>query len=287
MISYVIDGKILSKKIKKEIFYNVRNLVKNGNRVPLLSIVLVGNNYSSHLYINNIKQYCNEIGFLVVIYYFPYDVIEVNILDLINQLNFSFLIDAILIQMPLPRSINNKKICEKVIHNKDVDCINPFNIGKLFLKRPFFIPCTQKGIFSLINYYNIKICGLNALVLGKSNIVGKPISFKLLLSGCNVTLTNILNINLKFLIKKSDLIIVALGKAKFLKGSWIKKGSIVIDVGINKLINGVLVGDVDYYSSLKKTSYITPVPGGIGPMTVASLMQNIYKAYKHNNLIYK
>ncbi|MGK2896970.1 MAG: tetrahydrofolate dehydrogenase/cyclohydrolase catalytic domain-containing protein [Candidatus Makana argininalis] len=284
MLSYIIDGRKLSKKIKKKLLNNVRNLIKNGNRVPVLSILLIGNHYSSQSYINSIKKYCNEIGFIIIIYNLPYDILESNILELIDQLNCSSLIDAILIQMPLPIKINNKNICKNIIYNKDVDCINPYNIGMLFLQRPFFIPCTQKSIFSLLNFYNIKIFGLNALVLGNSNIVGKPIGFKLLLLGCNVTITNIFNINLKFLIKQSDLLIVALGKARFLQGSWIKKGSIVIDVGINKLPNGMLVGDVDYNSSLKKAAYITPVPGGVGPMTVASLMKNTFKAYKYNNI---
>ncbi|MFI4819032.1 MAG: tetrahydrofolate dehydrogenase/cyclohydrolase catalytic domain-containing protein [Enterobacterales bacterium] len=284
MLASIIDGKKLSKNIKNKLFKIVKNLIKNGNRVPVLAVILIGNNYSSKLYIILIKKYCNKIGFKLLIYNFPNDIFEINVLELIDQLNYSILIDAILIQMPLPIKLNNNNICENIIPNKDVDCINPFNIGKLFFKRSFFVPCTPKGILSLLNFYNIKIFGLNALVLGESNIVGKPISLKLLLLGCNVTITNIYNINLKYLIKKSDLLIVALGKAKFVHGSWIKKGSIVIDVGINKLINGILVGDVDYISSLKKASYITPVPGGVGPMTVVSLMQNVLKSYNYNNL---
>ncbi|MFI4846816.1 MAG: tetrahydrofolate dehydrogenase/cyclohydrolase catalytic domain-containing protein [Candidatus Makana argininalis] len=287
MLASIIDGKKISKKIKKKLLNNVLNLIKNGNRVPVLAIILVGNHSSSKSYINSNKKYCKEIGFMIVIYYFPYDIFEINILELIDQLNCSFYIDAILIQMPLPLKLSIKNICENIIPNKDVDCINPYNIGRLFLQCPFFTPCTQKGIFSLLNFYNIKIFGLNALVLGNSNIVGKPISFELLLSGCNVTITNIYNSNLKFLIKKSDLLIVALGKAKFIQGSWIKKGSIVIDVGINKLMNGILVGDVDFKSAIKQASYITPVPGGVGTMTVSSLMQNTFKAYKYNNFIMK
>ncbi|MFI4847317.1 MAG: bifunctional 5,10-methylenetetrahydrofolate dehydrogenase/5,10-methenyltetrahydrofolate cyclohydrolase [Candidatus Makana argininalis] len=283
MLTYIMDGKKLSENIKNKLIFDVNNLIKNGNRAPVLAIILVGNKYSSISYIKSNKKYCNEIGFIMIVYYFPYDILDINILNLLNQLNFSRFIDAILIQMPLPFKINNKIICEHITPHKDVDCINPFNIGKLFFKCPFFIPCTQKAIFSLLHFYNIRIFGLNALVLGESNIVGKPISLKLLLSGCNVTIANIYNMNLKFLIKRSDLLIVALGKAKFLHGSYIKKGSIVIDVGINKLFDGRLVGDVDYESSLQNASYITPVPGGIGPMTVASLMQNTLKAYKYNN----
>ncbi|MCR3754853.1 MAG: bifunctional 5,10-methylene-tetrahydrofolate dehydrogenase/ 5,10-methylene-tetrahydrofolate cyclohydrolase [Candidatus Westeberhardia cardiocondylae] len=242
----------------------------------------MGNNPASKLYIYNKQKVCKNIGLILYTYNFSKHILETHLLKLINKLNHNEKIDGILIQLPLPKNINHINIFNTISPEKDVDGFHPYNIGRLFYKNPSLPPCTSKGIMTLLKKYHIQTSGLHAVIVGSSNIVGKPIGMELLLQGCTVTITNKHTKNLKKHIKHADLLIVAIGKAKFIPGHWIKLGSIVIDVGINYLKNGQIVGDVEYKSALYRASYITPVPGGVGPMTVISLIQNTIQAYENN-----
>lgn len=283
MNAKVIDGKYISEEIKKEIAEQVCNNINIGKRAPGLAMLLIGNNPISKIYVNNKKKACEQVGFISFLYTLPSTVNENEILELIYTLNNDDRVDGILIQLPLPTKLNNIRILEKIIPNKDVDGFHPYNIGRLCQRAPILRPCTSKGIITLLKKYNINMFILHAVVVGASNIVGRPMIMELLLAGCTVSITHRFTKNLKMYIKNADLLIVAIGQANFVHGNWIKKGAIVIDVGINQLKNGDIVGDVHFSSAVKKASYITPVPGGVGPMTVATLIQNTLQAY-YNHL---
>ncbi|WP_367670772.1 bifunctional methylenetetrahydrofolate dehydrogenase/methenyltetrahydrofolate cyclohydrolase FolD [Sodalis-like secondary symbiont of Drepanosiphum platanoidis] len=271
----ILDGKYVSKKIKYKITKKINKRIKKNKKIPVLAAILIGNDIPSKIYIKKKQKICNEVGIKSIIYNLSENINEYNLIKLINKLNNNKNIDGILIQYPLPKHINKNNIIEKISPYKDVDGLHPYNIGKLCQNNPIIHPCTPLGIITLIKYYKIKISRLHAVIVGKSNIVGQPMSLELLISGCTVTITHSLTNNLKYHIKQADLLIVAVGKPNFIPGYWIKKGAIVIDVGINRLNSGKIVGDVDFLNAINNVSYITPVPGGIGPMTVISLIQNI------------
>lgn len=283
MIAIVMNGKLLSEEIKEKIAQKVRKNTIMGKRVPGLAMLMIGNNPASKIYVNHKIKACKQVGFLSFLYHLPVTTTENEILQLIKTLNNDIKIDGIIIQLPLPNKLlNNVKILEHIVPDKDVDGFHPYNIGRLCQRSPLLRPCTSKGIITLLQRYNIDMFILNAVIIGASNIVGRPMMMELLLSGCTVSVTHKFTKNLKLYIKNADLLIVAVGKANFVHGSWIKQGSIVIDVGINKLHDGKIVGDVDFSSAYKTAGYITPVPGGVGPMTVATLLQNTLQAYyKH------
>ncbi|WMY97555.1 MAG: bifunctional methylenetetrahydrofolate dehydrogenase/methenyltetrahydrofolate cyclohydrolase FolD [Arsenophonus sp.] len=281
MKTKIIDGKKISKIIIEKIKKTVKNIISSGNRPPGLAIILIGNNKSSRIYIKNKIKTCKEIGFVSYYYNFPKIIKENKILKLINHLNQNKNIDGIIIQIPLPKKFYYKKIAEQISIKKDVDGLHPYNIGSLFQNHPNIRPCTSSAIITILKYYNIKVFGLNAVIVGASNIVGKPMILELLLKGCITTIIPQYNKNLQFYIKNADLLIVAIGKPKYIPGIWIKPGAIVIDVGINWSKNGKIYGDVCYKSALNRASWITPVPGGVGPVTVAMLMQNTLNAYQN------
>ncbi|CEN32263.1 Bifunctional protein FolD [Candidatus Westeberhardia cardiocondylae] len=281
MIAKIIDGKLISKIIRKKIIKKIQKNKKK--RTPGLAMILIGNNPISTLYVSNKKKACKEIGILSFFYNFPSSISEKKLLIFIEKLNNDKRIDGILIQLPLPKNINYENIFNKIQPDKDVDGLHPYNIGKLCQSLPILRPCTSKGIITLLKMYNIDISKLYSVVIGKSNIVGKPMIMELLLQGCTVTITHESTKNLQKYVKEAELLIVAIGKAKFIPGNWIKIGSIVIDVGINHLTNGKIVGDVEYKNAIKRASYITPVPGGVGPMTVTTLIQNTLLAYEKHN----
>lgn len=276
MSAIIIDGNKISKKIQLNI---LKKLIKekNGKKIPGLAMILVGENTPSKIYVNK-KIACKNVGFFSECWNFPENANEIDILNLIKQLNNNKNIDGILIQLPLPQQINHVKILSSINPDKDVDGFHPYNTGSLCQRTPKLRACTPKGIITMLQYYNIKTHGLHAVMVGASNLVGRPMSLELLLAGCTTTVTHKFTHDLKKHVENADLLIVAVGKAKFLKGEWIKKGSIVVDVGINRLNNGNIVGDVDFESAYLKASYITPVPGGVGPMTVATLLQNTLEA---------
>lgn len=279
MNAIIIDGKYISEKIQANITKKVYQNTKMGKRAPGLAILLIGDDPASKIYVTHKKKACNQVGLLSVLYHLPVTTTENEILKLINILNNDNKIDGILVQLPLPNKLNNIKISEHITPDKDVDGFHPYNIGRLCQRSPVLRPCTSKGIITLLKQYHIDTFILNAVIIGASNIVGRPMMMELLLAGCTVSITHKFTKNLKLYIKNADLLIVAIGKANFIHGSWIKKGAIVIDVGINKLSNGKIVGDVHFPSAYKKASYITPVPGGVGPMTVAMLIKNTLQAY--------
>lgn len=278
MSAIIIDGNKIAKKIQLNIIEKVNKRKKNGKKIPGLAMILIGKNMPSQIYVNKKKIACRNVGFISKCWNFPENVHEIEILNLISELNKNKTIDGILIQLPLPSHMNAIKILSSITPDKDVDGFHPYNTGSLCQRTPKLRACTPKGIITMLKHNNIKTHGLHAVMVGASNVVGRPMSLELLLAGCTTTVTHRFTTNLKQHVANADLLIVAVGKPKFLKGEWIKNGSIVIDVGINRLNNGHIVGDVDFKTAYLKASYITPVPGGVGPMTVATLLQNTLEA---------
>lgn len=272
----ILDGKKLSLKITEELKKEVSTLEKK----PKLAVILVGNDPASQIYVRNKQKKAEEIGFESLIFPLPEDISEENLLEHIYILNEDDNINGILLQLPIPKHLNSQRILEAIEPIKDVDGFTTHNFGRIALGyKPYAIPCTPKGIIRLLEEYNIEIEGKNALVIGRSNIVGKPISLLLQQKNATVTMAHSRTKNLKELAQNNDIIISAIGKPNFITSDFIKQGAIVIDVGINRDENG-LCGDVDFKEVSKKTSYITPVPGGVGPMTIAMLMENTLELYK-------
>ncbi|CUR53425.1 Bifunctional protein FolD [Serratia symbiotica] len=278
MIAKIIDGKIIAQQVRNEIAKKIKKRLIFGKRVPGLAVILIGDNPASKIYVMHKCFACDEVGFFSRSYNFPMNISEIKLLTLLDQLNIDPKIDGILIQLPLPSNINKNKLLERIHPNKDIDGFHPYNLGRLCQCLPRLRPCTPRGIVTLLDRYKINLYGLNAVIVGASHIVGRPMSMELLLAGCTTTITHSFTKNLKYHIKNADLLVVAVGNPGLIPGKWIKPGAIVIDVGINRLKNGKIVGDVDFNSAMKRASYITPVPGGVGPMTVATLIQNTLQA---------
>ncbi|CAL4323727.1 Bifunctional protein FolD [Buchnera aphidicola (Chaitophorus populicola)] len=274
MIAKIINGTKIALKIQNKIKKKIHKRKKNGLFQPGLAVVFVGNNISSKIYVKNKKIACKKVGIISKICRLSISVTEKKIIHTIKNFNSDPTIHGILIQLPLPKKFDTQKILRKISYKKDVDGFHPFNIGLLCQRNPRLRACTPLGIMNLLKSYQIKIKGLNALIIGASNIVGRPMMLELLLAGCTTTIAHKFTKNLNQYVKNADLIVIAIGKPNFLHGKWIKKGAIIIDVGINRLKNGQIVGDADFNSNYLRASYITPVPGGVGPMTVTSLLQN-------------
>ncbi|WP_414147295.1 bifunctional methylenetetrahydrofolate dehydrogenase/methenyltetrahydrofolate cyclohydrolase FolD [Erwinia sp. BNK-24-b] len=278
MAAKIIDGKTIAQQVRLEVAEKVQQRLAAGKRAPGLAVVLVGENPASQIYVGSKRRACEEVGFVSRSYDLPASTSETELLALIDKLNNDGEIDGILVQLPLPDGIDNVKVLERIAPSKDVDGFHPYNVGRLCQRAPELRPCTPRGIITLLERYNIDTFGLNAVVVGASNIVGRPMSMELLLAGCTTTVTHRFTKDLRRHIEHADLLVVAVGKPGFIPGEWIKPGAIVIDVGINRLENGKVVGDVDFESAAERASYITPVPGGVGPMTVATLIQNTLQA---------
>jgi len=278
MAAKIIDGKTIAQQVRVEVAEKVKQRLAAGKRAPGLAVVLVGENPASQIYVASKRRACEEVGFHSRSYDLPASTREAELLDLIDALNQDDEIDGILVQLPLPAGINNVKVLERITPDKDVDGFHPYNVGRLCQRAPTLRPCTPRGIVTLLERYNIDTYGLNAVVVGASNIVGRPMSMELLLAGCTTTVTHRFTKDLRHHVEHADLLVVAVGKPGFIPGDWIKPGAIVIDVGINRLESGKVVGDVDFDSASERASYITPVPGGVGPMTVATLIQNTLQA---------
>jgi methylenetetrahydrofolate dehydrogenase (NADP+)/methenyltetrahydrofolate cyclohydrolase len=238
----------------------------------------VGNDPASHVYVRNKKNACIEVGIASIAYDLPLETTQEHLLSLVDELNSNDDVDGILVQLPLPAHLNSNEILERIQPAKDVDGFHPFNLGRLAQRLPALRPCTPKGVMKLLESTGIDLHGQEAVVVGASNIVGRPMSLELLLAGCTVTTTHRFTRDLAFHVKRADIVVVGVGKPGLVKGEWIKEGAIVIDVGINRLSDGRLVGDVDYDIAAEKAGWITPVPGGVGPMTVACLMENTLEA---------
>ncbi|CAI1743466.1 bifunctional methylenetetrahydrofolate dehydrogenase/methenyltetrahydrofolate cyclohydrolase FolD [Serratia entomophila] len=278
MAAKIIDGKTIAQQVRNEVAAQVKQRLAAGKRAPGLAVVLVGENPASQIYVASKRRACDEVGFLSRSYDLPVTTSEAELLALIDQLNADAEIDGILVQLPLPAGIDNVKVLERIHPDKDVDGFHPYNVGRLCQRAPKLRPCTPRGIVTLLERYNIDTYGLNAVVVGASNIVGRPMSMELLLAGCTTTVTHRFTKNLRHHVENADLLVVAVGKPGFIPGDWIKPGAIVVDVGINRLESGKVVGDVDFDAASQRAAYITPVPGGVGPMTVATLIQNTLQA---------
>ncbi|WP_130834288.1 bifunctional methylenetetrahydrofolate dehydrogenase/methenyltetrahydrofolate cyclohydrolase FolD [[Erwinia] mediterraneensis] len=278
MAAKIIDGKTIAQQVRLEVAEKVKQRLAAGKRAPGLAVVLVGENPASQIYVGSKRRACEEVGFISRSYDLPATTSEAELLQLIDELNNDREIDGILVQLPLPAGIDNVKVLERIVPDKDVDGFHPYNVGRLCQRAPKLRPCTPRGIVTLLERYNIDTFGLNAVVVGASNIVGRPMSMELLLAGCTTTVTHRFTKDLRHHVEHADLLVVAVGKPNFIPGDWIKPGAVVIDVGINRLENGKVVGDVDFHAASERAAYITPVPGGVGPMTVATLIENTLQA---------
>ncbi|ADZ41701.1 TPA: bifunctional methylenetetrahydrofolate dehydrogenase/methenyltetrahydrofolate cyclohydrolase FolD [Yersinia enterocolitica] len=278
MSAKIIDGKTIAQQVRNEVAALVQKRLAAGKRAPGLAVVLVGENPASQIYVASKRKACEEVGFVSRSYDLPMTTTEAELLALIDSLNNDSEIDGILVQLPLPAGIDNVKVLEHIHPDKDVDGFHPYNVGRLCQRAPKLRPCTPRGIVTLLERYDIPTYGLNAVVVGASNIVGRPMSLELLLAGCTTTVTHRFTKNLRQHVENADLLVVAVGKPGFIPGEWIKPGAIVIDVGINRLESGKVVGDVEFDAAAQRAGWITPVPGGVGPMTVATLIQNTLQA---------
>ena len=278
MAAKIIDGKTIAQQVRLEVAEKVKQRLAAGKRAPGLAVVLVGENPASQIYVGSKRRACEEVGVVSRSYDLPATTSEAELLQLIDDLNNDHEIDGILVQLPLPAGIDNVKVLERITPDKDVDGFHPYNVGRLCQRAPTLRPCTPRGIVTLLERYNIDTYGLNAVVVGASNIVGRPMSMELLLAGCTTTVTHRFTKDLRHHVEHADLLVVAVGKPGFIPGDWIKPGAVVIDVGINRLESGKVVGDVDFDAASERASYITPVPGGVGPMTVATLIENTLHA---------
>ncbi|WP_213992868.1 bifunctional methylenetetrahydrofolate dehydrogenase/methenyltetrahydrofolate cyclohydrolase FolD [Sodalis sp. dw_96] len=278
MVAKLIDGKTIAQQVRNEVAVRVKQRLGAGKRAPGLAVVLVGENPASQIYVANKRKACEDVGFVSRSYNLPSTVSEAALLALIDELNADGQIDGILVQLPLPPGMDNINVLERIRPDKDVDGFHPYNVGRLCQRAPLLRPCTPRGIITLLEHYNIETYGANAVVVGASNIVGRPMSMELLLAGCTVTVTHRFTKDLQRHIQYADILVVAVGKPGVIAGEWIKPGAVVLDVGVNRLDNGKLVGDVDFDVAAQRASYITPVPGGVGPMTVATLIQNTLQA---------
>lgn len=280
-----LDGKDLAQRIKLQLKEETLGLKESLGKVPGLAIILVGDNPASKIYVNSKIKGCSELGFESFAHFLPEDTSEERVLELIGELNEDERVNGILVQLPLPKHIDEKKVIDKIALNKDVDGFKPENLGLLMLgDKDSMQPCTPAGIMELLRAYSIELVGKDVVVVGRSNIVGKPMGSLLINEGATVTTCNSKTKDLKAKTSQADMVIMAIGQAKFLTEDMVKEGAIIVDVGINRTEDG-LFGDVDYDGVSKKAAYITPVPGGVGPMTVAMLFANTMKAFKKVNNI--
>ncbi|OOF78066.1 bifunctional methylenetetrahydrofolate dehydrogenase/methenyltetrahydrofolate cyclohydrolase [Rodentibacter caecimuris] len=282
MTAQIISGTQLSKQIKSEISKKITHYRNEDKRVPGLAVILVGSDPASQVYVESKRRSCEEVGINSKSYDLPETTTEQDLLALIDQLNTDETIDGILVQLPLPKQINPEAIIERIDPKKDVDGFHPYNVGRLCQRIPTLRACTPYGVMKLLETTGVDLHGKHAVIVGASNIVGRPMSLELLLAGATVTVTHRFTKDLENHVRQADILVVAVGKPNLVPGEWVKEGAVVIDVGINR-IEGKLVGDIGFEAAVQKASYITPVPGGVGPMTVAMLMYNTLYAYEHNN----
>lgn len=278
MSAQIIDGKTIAAAIKQEIKTAVTDMVAVGRRPPGLAVVLVGEDPASQVYVRNKESSCKEVGFFSELHRLPADLSEKALLRLIDDLNERDEIDGILVQLPLPKHIDEEAVIERILPTKDVDGFHPYNVGRLTLKMPLLRSCTPKGVMTLLEHTGQKLEGMDAVVIGQSNIVGRPMALELLAARCTITVCHSRTKDLAEKARNADILVVAIGRAEYVPGDWIKEGAIVIDVGMNRREDGSLCGDVDFTSAKERAGWITPVPGGVGPMTIATLLQNTLQA---------
>ncbi|HXF76672.1 MAG TPA: bifunctional methylenetetrahydrofolate dehydrogenase/methenyltetrahydrofolate cyclohydrolase FolD [Methylomirabilota bacterium] len=276
----IIDGRAVAKEVQAQVKEKVEGLERRWGMSPGLAVVLVGDDPASHIYIRNKEKACKEVGIKSFEHFLPATISEKELLSLVHQLNKDKDVHGILVQLPLPPHIRAEKILEAVSPRKDIDGFHPFNQGLLALGGDGFRPCTPLGIMKLLESVGCDPKGKNAVVVGRSNIVGKPVALLLLEKHATVTICHSRTTSLRDEVGRADILVVAIGKARLIRGEWIKTGAVVIDVGVNRLPNGKLCGDVEFEAAKERASAITPVPGGVGPMTIAMLLYNTYKAAK-------
>jgi methylenetetrahydrofolate dehydrogenase (NADP+)/methenyltetrahydrofolate cyclohydrolase len=274
MTAKIINGKAIAQQIRNDLKRKLAYRTKQGFSTPGLAVILVGEDAASQIYVRNKRDACCDIGMNSMAYDLPLHSSEHALLTLVQKLNADPKVHGILIQLPLPKTINAATILEHINPKKDVDGFHPINLGLLAQGRPYLRPCTPYGVMRLLEYEKIPLKGLNAVIVGASNIVGKPMALELLNAGCTITVCHSATRNLKQAIQQADLLVSAIGKADIIQSPWIKPGAIVIDIGITRSLSGKLHGDIAFESAQLVASYITPVPGGVGPMTVAMLLEN-------------
>lgn len=283
-MSNIIDGKLVSAAVKERVADEIKILNNQGVSV-CLAVILVGEDPASKIYVANKKKACEQLGIISKEYILPTDTTQEELLNLVNKLNNDPMVNGILCQLPLPCGLDEKAVIEAINPEKDVDAFHPINVGRIMIGDYDFLPCTPAGVMEMLSYYDIDVCGKECVVIGRSNIVGKPMGMLLLHKNGTVTIAHSRTKNLSEVTSKADILVAAVGRAKFVTADMVKDGAVVIDVGMNRL-DGKLCGDVDFDAVSQKASYITPVPGGVGPMTIATLMQNTLTAAKRqNNLV--
>ena len=278
MTARILDGKSIAAALLNDIQKRVAERLAANKRTPGLAVIMVGENPGSQVYVRNKRKACAQVGIVSISHDLPADTSEPQLLALIDQLNAKPEVDGILVQLPLPQHINPQTVIERIRPDKDVDGFHPYNIGRLTLRAPLLRPCTPRGVMTLLEKTGEPVRGKNAVVVGASNHVGRPMSLELLLAGCTVTICHRFTKDIRSHVQAADIVIVAVGKPGVVKGEWVKPGAIVIDVGINREADGTLVGDVEFKQAKEKAGWITPVPGGVGPMTVATLLLNTLEA---------
>lgn len=284
MTAQLINGKEVSRQRLEILARKTAERRASGLHTPCLAVILVGNDPASAVYVRNKKLACEKVGFKSLSYELPANTSQEALLKLVDELNGNAEVDGILVQLPLPKQIDSQAVLERILPHKDVDGFHPYNVGRLVVKMPLMRPCTPKGVMTLLEAYGIDVTGKKAVVVGASNIVGRPQALELLLARATVTICHSATQNLAEEVGAADIVVVGVGKPNFVKGEWIKPGAVVIDVGINRLEDGKLCGDVEFEVAKERASMITPVPGGVGPMTIATLLENtLHAAELHDN----
>jgi len=274
MSAQIIDGKAIAAKVTDKVAIGVKARKDKGLRVPGLAVVLVGGDPASQIYVQSKRRTCEKVGFTSKAFDLPESTSQDELLALIDQLNEDKSIDGILVQFPLPKGLDETLVVERILPSKDVDGFHPYNVGRLAQRIPLLRSCTPRGMITMLESIDIDLHGKHAVVVGASNIVGRPMTLELLLAGCTTTTCHRFTTDLEHHVRQADILVVARGKANFIPGEWVKEGAIVLDVGINRLENGKITGDVEFETAKQKAAWISPVPGGVGPMTVATLIEN-------------
>lgn len=274
MTAQLIDGKAVAAQVKTDVKTIIDKKLSEGHRKPGLAVILVGEDPASTIYVRNKREACEQVGIQSTYHHLNSDISEQALLQLIEQLNQDSYIDGILLQLPLPKHIDAEKALEAISPYKDVDGFHAYNLGRLAQRRPLLRPCTPQGVMVLLDHIHQTYKGKHAVVVGASNIVGRPMALELLIAGSTVTICHRFTVDLPYFVKQADILVSAVGKPGFIHGEWIKEGATVVDVGITRLDDGTLAGDIEFAAAKERAAFITPVPGGVGPMTVAILMRN-------------
>ncbi|MES9958268.1 MAG: bifunctional methylenetetrahydrofolate dehydrogenase/methenyltetrahydrofolate cyclohydrolase FolD [Sedimenticola sp.] len=280
MTAQILDGKAIASDIRQDIKAQVSQMVAEGQRPPGLVVILVGEDPASQVYVRNKQRSCEEVGFLSELKRLPAETSQEELLDLIDELNGRDEVDGILVQLPLPKQIDEEEVIERILPTKDVDGFHPYNFGRMALRMPTLRPCTPKGVMTMLERTGQDLEGLDAIIIGQSNIVGRPAALELLAARCTITVCHSRTKDLADKVRQADVVVAGVGRPNFVQGDWIKPGALVIDVGINRLEDGTLCGDVDFEAAKENAAWITPVPGGVGPMTIATLLENTLQARK-------